>query len=374
MKVCLICPHFPIMSYPCGAADFTLGLAKSLSQTNQVQVVTANDKTVFVNGVEIHTIPGPWNIFRVLKISRLIREQSFDVVDIQFEAYMYGRRGAILLLPLLLPRKIKKILTLHSEALPTTGGKIWRYVQMKLFDQVIFYSEQFMKNAQVRFNGYVNKFSLSPFPANIARYPDTTLKSLIARHFKGQAGHKLHLSYFGHISQERGIEYLIDLMDRLKGQDVHLIFIGQFDPSKNTYHRDIHSLIKARELESSITFTGRLDEKEVSQIISTSDAGVLPFLEGASFKNGSLAAYAAHHVPVLTTQSHLTEEVLKNNKGLHFFDLSSVSSLETKILELLVDSQLLVKSRSAIAELEGLYSWENYSQQRQSIYQKHIHD
>ncbi len=370
MKVCLISPHFPTMSYPCGAADFTLGLAKSLSKKYSVSVLTANDKTVSTSDIRIHTIPGPWNLRAIFKLAYWIRKERFDIIDIQFEAFMYGRRGAILLIPLLLPGKIKKIITLHSETLPIFGGRLWRLVQMVFFDQVIFYSEQFLNNTRTRFKRAEKKFSLTPFPANISRYPDTTLKTLISRHFKGYSGHSLYLSYFGHISENRGIEFLISAMELLKQENIHLIFIGQFDPSKNPFHRDISALVKSKDLSSFITFTGRLDEKEVSQVISISDAAVLPFHEGASFKNGSLAAYASHHTPVFTTRSQLTEEVLCQNEGLRFFDLNKPSSLVNAVIELKNDPALLSHMRISIGKLDELYSWENYREQRQLIYEK----
>lgn len=358
------------MGYPCGAADFAQNLSKELSNNLDVTVLTANTRAVKSGAVSVKIVEGPWNIWKVYKIATWIKKENFDYIDIQFEAYMYGSLGSILLLPFLLPKKCKKILTLHSEALPKKGGRLWRAIQMFFFDQIIFYSEQFLNNAEKRFQKEKNKFSLAPFPSNISKVSISPLMKMIKQHQKGLDPNTIYLSFFGHLSPGRHIEDLLQLMFLLKNKNFHLIFIGQFDPAKNVYHREIQQMYKSMELEDSITFTGRLEESEVSQMIQLTDIGLLPFSEGASFKNGSLAAYVSHQIPVFTTKSELTEKNLLDSKGLYFFSIQNLPELKNELLDIKINPKKLLFMKDEIQKLDQLYSWQNYREQRLSIYNR----
>ncbi|MBC7541005.1 MAG: glycosyltransferase [Bacteriovorax sp.] len=370
MKICIICPHFPTMGYPCGAADFVDNLSSRLSEFEKVSVVTSNQNSIIKDSVEIKIFSGSWNLFKVMKIAKWIKENNFDVVDVQYESYMYAYKGYILLLPLFLPKKVKKILTLHSEGLPKFGKKFWRVAQYTLFQEVIFYSEHFLKNALNRFGSLKNKFHLAPFPSNITRIEQTPLKKILRQSFKGYDPSLLYISYFGHLTAERGLEEMIQAVKDVSSDKVHLILIGQFTPEKNPYHRELSALIRRLGIENQITFTERLDEKDVSSIIQISDVGLLPFVEGVSFKNGSLAAYIAHQIPVVTSKSELTEDLLLQNKGIQFFNYKNPKEMKNIIETILENPKTLENMQREIGKLSDHYSWNNYIKNRIACYQK----
>jgi glycosyltransferase involved in cell wall biosynthesis len=358
------------MGYPCGAADFVDNLSNKLAALNKVTVINANPNSVQKTNVDIKVINGPWSIWKVISMAKWIRDNNFDVVDVQYESYMYGYGGSILLIPLFLPKKIKKVLTLHSEGLPKWGSKLWRLAQYSLFEEVIFYSEHFLNNALKRFSKMKDKFNLVPFPSNITRIEETPLKKILKQSFKGFDPSVLQVSYFGHLSQNRGIEEMVQALADLSSDKIHLIFIGQFIPDKNIYHRDLLALIKKLNVEQKITFTERLDEKEVSSIIQITDLALLPFVEGASFKNGSLAAYISHQIPVATTKSDLTEKLLLDNKGILFFDSKNLSSMKEVLNSVQKDPSILENMQGEISKLSDYYSWNNYIENRLTCYQK----
>jgi glycosyltransferase involved in cell wall biosynthesis len=358
------------MSYPCGAADFVDNLSSKLSQFEQVSVITSNPNSIQSGEAEVKIFQGPWSLLKVMKIAKWIKENNFDIVDVQYEAYMYANKGAVLLLPLFLPKRTKKILTLHSEGLPKIGKKFWRLIQYSLFQEVIFYSEHFLKNALSRFGSLKEKFHLIPFPSNITRIEQTPLKKIFKQSFKGLDPASLYVSYFGHLSPGRGIEEMIYALKNISSNRLNLILIGQFIPETNAYHRDLSLLIRKFGVENQITFTERLDEKEVSSILQISDVGLLPFTEGASFKNGSLAAYVAHQVPVVTSKSQLTEDILLKNKGIHFFDYKNPGEMTGILENILHNSAVLEDMKQEIGKLADYYSWDNYIKNRLTYYQK----
>lgn len=370
MKVCIICPHFPTMGYPCGAADFVDNLSSRLAKFAEVSVITSNPDSIKKDNVEIKIIKGSWNLLKVFEIARWIKKNHFDIVDIQYESYMYANKGVILLLPLLLPRKTKSILTMHSEALPYLGKKLWRILQYTLFEEVIFYSEHFLKNALKRFSSLKNKSHFAPFPSNITRIEQTPFRKKLKQTFRDLDPSLLYMSYFGHISKDRGLEEMLEVLKHISSDKWHLFLIGQFTPEKNSYHRELSLLIRKTGLEQKITFTERLNESEVSSIIQMSDIGLLPFVEGASFKNGSLAAYIGHQIPVITTRSELTEDLLLQNKGLQFFDNNKPEELKNILASLIENPSSLANMQKEIGSLTDHYSWDRYITNRLICYQK----
>ncbi|MBC7712062.1 MAG: glycosyltransferase [Rhizobacter sp.] len=369
MKICIICPHFPTMGYPCGAADFVDNFSTKLSKHHQVSLITSNTNSIKKDTVEVKIFNGKWNFFKIREIAEWIKRENFDVVDIQYESFMYANSGLILLLPLMLPKKIKKILTLHSETLPKLSQKFWRLIQYTLFQEVIFYSENFMKKALVSFSVMKPKFHLSPFPSNITQLEETPLKKILRQSFKGHDPSLIYLSYFGHLSSNRGVEDILKAMKEINSEKLRLILIGQFTPETNAYHRELNLLVKNMELEKVVTFTERLDEKEVSAILQISDLGILPFEEGASFKNGSLAAYVSHQVPVITSKSSTTEKALLENKGIKFYDHKSPQDMNGLLSGIVKDPSQLESMKDQIKELNENYSWENYIKNRMNLYE-----
>lgn len=360
------------MGYPCGAADFVDNLSTKLSQHHQVSLITSNTNSIKKDNIQVKIFDGKWNFFKVKEIAEWIKAENFDVVDIQYESFMYANSGVILLLPLLLPRKIKKILTLHSEHLPKLSQKFWRLIQYTLFQEVIFYSEHFMKKALVTYSRMQPKFHLAPFPSNITQLEITPLKKILTQSFKGHDPSLIYMSYFGHFSSNRGIEDILNAMKEINSDKLRLILIGQFTPDKNSYHRELNLLIKNMGLEKVVTFTERLDEKEVSAILQISDLGILPFSEGASFKNGSLAAYVSHQIPVITSKSETTEKTLLENKGIKFYDYKNPVGMTSILSDIVSNPSQLEGMKDQIKLLNENYSWDSYINGRMNLYEKSI--
>src|SRR5205807_1298363 len=95
---------------------------------------------------------------------------------------------------------------------------------------------------------------------------------------------------------------------------------SQFDPQKLDYHRRLLERVKAEGLADQVSFTGELGAEQVSQVLAAADLCILPFPDGASFKNGSLAAAIIHGVPTITTVSSLTEPELLEPGALAVYD------------------------------------------------------
>lgn len=366
------------MPWPCGAADFVRQLSCHLIQAgHEVAVLTSNTRAALSGeeGVRLKIIPGDWNLIHLWKVSGWVKEQHFDLVDLQYESAMYADSGKVLFLPLLLrKRKLPVVLTLHSQALPRWGGRFWRLLQVFYYDALIFYSGSLIGNMKRRFPRKARFFHFQGFPSNILRSVNPSLRALVGKVKGGWSGTPLLMIYFGHIAPRRGLEDMIECLKILKAKGLtpQLALASQFVPEEDLYHRDLLSLLKAEGLQDQVSFTGRLGDRQVSDLFQAADLCVLPFPEGASLKNGSLAAAIEHEVPTVSTATSLTEPELLQGGALRTYPPGDRKRLAEAIEELLISEGRLVEIRKKMGALKDLISWEAYIQKRLEIYKSLI--
>lgn len=376
IKICLICPHLPPMSFPCGAAHFVFLLAQGLVKKGaEVTIVHSNPKAASITGVKFISVSG-WGFFDMRQLAKKLKSLEFDIVDLQYEAFMYGQKGAVLLLPFLLPQE-KNILTLHSAYLPSFFSPLWRLVQIFFFKRIIFYSENFLERIKGRFKKRAHHFKFQGFPSNIVF--DRTVPALEALRYFRQMKHlpqneaTLQGVYFGHLAQNRGIENLLLVIKELKeNHQIKFLFMGQFRPSENDYHQELTRLVAHFDLQSEVHFSGQLSDSEVSLVLQGSDYAVLPFPEGASLKNGSLSAIFSHGLPVLSTKTKESDELLFNSKAVLSYSPGDLKGLKDEWVKLLTDRILRHELSTNSKNLSPVFSWENYLEKRMSIYRELI--
>jgi len=360
------------MSYPCGASHFASMYAKNLAAAgHQVTVLTSNtNSTENQEAYKVKIIPGNWNLSHVLKVSKFINSENFDLFDIQFEAYMYGAKGSVLLLPYLVHNKTLPILTMHSEALPKFGGRLWRMVQYTAFKKVVFYSKAFQENALNRFSNRKDDFFQLGFPSNISKVHYSELQKFTQKIKAKEFSNSPVAIYFGHINNNRGIEDLLFVVKKMKdsGKDFKLILMSQFTPEKNQYHRDLISEIESLGIKDNIAFTDRVDDELVSLFFQSADFALLPFTDGASFKNGSLATAVIHNLPMITTLNEKTEVELKNCSGIKFYPTGDRLKLEEVLIEFFKNKDNWSEYSREVEKLGHIYSWNNYIEERSKIY------
>jgi glycosyltransferase involved in cell wall biosynthesis len=210
------------------------------------------------------------------------------------------------------------------------------------------------------------RFQVLGFPANILDLGGTPVRTLVARARRGLLEAAPLLVYFGHINAGRGLECLLEALARLAagGLKPQLALMSQFDPVNDDYHRALVALARHLGLEGQITFTGRLEAEAVSAMLAAADACVLPFPDGASFKNGTLAAAIEHGVPTVSTVSPLTEPALAAASGLLLGPPADVGALAGHLRRVLTDQTLVATMRRAQLALRAELSWDSYIARR----------
>jgi glycosyltransferase involved in cell wall biosynthesis len=376
LKIMIISPNFPKMSWPCGVADFVMRLAINLSKENQVTILTTNSDAQPLTAypsINLKIIPGRWTFKHAFSVWNWVRKQDADIIDLQYETEMFRHSFTPFLVILGLRfNKAKKVITLHSTSLPRFFKYFWRIVQMSAFESIVFYSRPFLERMKLLFPWASRKFELMGFPSNILRSQNENLSSFIGKIKAGWLKQGQLGVYFGHINLNRGIENILELLVELKNKDLftQFVFLGQFMPETNDYHRQLIAWIQNHDLVNQVSFAGELTSDQVSQVLKAADYCLLPFSEGVSFKNGSFAAAVEHEVPVITTVSEITEQEILDCPGIITWKKANSAELLAIMITILSDSQALPQMKGQIAKLRDFISWGRYSEMRNTIYKK----
>jgi glycosyltransferase involved in cell wall biosynthesis len=305
-------------------------------------------------------------------MARWLRDQQFDVVDLQYESFAYGQTSRPLWFPLRLgARRPARVQTVHSQGLPKWGGRLWRPLQFRPWEAVVFYSEPFLKRMAAWFPDRADRFHHLGFPSNIPAAVAPDLQPLVARIKAGWLNPNALVLYFGHINPGRGIEDLLAAAGNLagRGRRPQFVLVSQFEPERNDYHRGLLARIRADGLDSQVSFPGHLPAEQVSLLFQAADVVALPFPEGASFKNGTLAAALGHGAPVVTTVTDLTDAALKEDGVLLGYPPGDVDALTDRLGEVLASAERRRTLAAGARRVGEQLSWDKYTRRRLEIYQ-----
>ena len=93
---------------------------------------------------------------------------------------------------------------------------------------------------------------------------------------------------------------------RDSGTPLRLVLVGggagDSDPENITFGKRLDDLVRRLQLDDCLLRTGFLSNKEVAAWLWSCDLAVLPYVDGASFRRGSLMAAIHHGCAILTTQ------------------------------------------------------------------------
>jgi glycosyltransferase involved in cell wall biosynthesis len=116
------------------------------------------------------------------------------------------------------------------------------------------------------------------------------------------------LGYFGFLNLSKGGSDLMQVLKILsdRGMPVKLVLIGgrtgSSDPTNAEYAAQVEQLIEALGVTDRVMATGYREPPDVSRALLLCDVMVLPYVDGASLRRGSLLAAIAHGRAIVTTE------------------------------------------------------------------------
>ncbi|NSW94485.1 MAG: glycosyltransferase family 4 protein [Bacteroidales bacterium] len=179
------------------------------------------------------------------------------------------------------------------------------------------------------------------------------------------------LFYGGGINQHRGLQVVLEAVKILHESEIQVRFIIVGDGS---YRKDLEKLAERLGIGSLVNFTGRKSYNEMMEILSSSDAAVIPHLRtdnnDASSPN-KLYQYMYLGKPVITADCLSLKRIVTETGAGFVYKNDSPDDLAKLIINIRSDkSRLEEAGRNGTKAVLEKYNWNNDSKRLTEMYSK----
>jgi glycosyltransferase involved in cell wall biosynthesis len=400
MRIAMLTAEYP--PTPGGVGDYTRQLGVALARRGlDVAVWTIREGALWSldpagKGAGARLGPASWGWSCWGAVAGAQAAERRDVLHIQYQTGAYGMHPAINLLPGRLRRVVGRprlAVTAHDLLLPylfPKAGPARAWVTRRLLEDCDAAVVTNVEDADAlaghagpqagppRFAGRLARApELIPIGSNIAVAPPPGYARPLWRQRLGCAPGDVLLAYFGLISPTKGLDAALAALGQLPTSFRLLIIGGEATaPQDRAYAAALRAQIERPPLAGRVTITGHCGEHEVSAHMLASDIGVLPFLDGASFRRGSLLATLAHSLPVVTTRpaASLSSEALPQSERLTdgasalLVPPGDPEALARAVRSLAGDAPLRARLAAGGHELSTRFGWESIAARHEQLY------
>jgi glycosyltransferase involved in cell wall biosynthesis len=99
------------------------------------------------------------------------------------------------------------------------------------------------------------------------------------------------------------------------------------------------------------------DEEEVGNYLTASDVVVLPFVDGASYRRGSLMAAIRYGCPIVTTNPQVQIPTFIDGENMRLFEAGNSRALANALRDLYQSPELRERLRNGAAQLSQHFDW-----------------
>jgi len=356
-----------------------------------IHVLTGRDVDAgAVKGCQVHAEIPEWNWASQTRVERIAAKLKPDVVFIWFIGSAYGMHPMISLLPARLKTELPsvKIITqitapvgvrpkdhplltralLKLKSFLIGGGNIsYEYgVLLRDSDKVVAMAEPHLQRYVEQLPGVESKAEIIPPPPLILMSPPGETSRRKGREMLGVPMDVPLFAYFGRIYEGKGIDTLIRAFRivRDKVPTARLAIIGGPTPDwfRSGWRPDeLPKLADEIGVGDAVSWTGEFpfDTDAGSLYLRAADCAVLPFDEGAALNNSSIAACAAHGLPVITTRGVRAEAAFVDGENVLLCLPRDAASLADAMLRLHTEDALAARVRRGSEELTAQhFSWQ----------------
>lgn len=286
----------------CGVGDYSYNLVKAIAAVPgaHVAVLTSScggEESGRSDGIEMFPVMERWVLAEGLKVMKVIRHWSPDIVHIQYPTQGYGSA----LLPSLLPMisflmRSKVVQTWHEGCAGKHAPKLFLksiipgglvVVRSGYKEGLRFMLRWALWNKRVVF---IQNASVIP-RIDLAEKEKGALKK---RYLEKQ---KRLIVFFGFVYPHKGVEMLFDIADPASDQ---IVIAGEIDEGGDC-HREIMRRASAVPWLGKVTVTGFLPSGDIAGLLAVADAVILPFRFGGGEWNTSIHGAMLQGTFVITT-------------------------------------------------------------------------
>jgi glycosyltransferase involved in cell wall biosynthesis len=381
-RVLFITGEFPPMHG--GIGDYTDRLARALESHGWDSSVMTSNRAIdeapderIVAGVD------RWDSGILQTLREAIEQVQPDVIHIQYQTGAFQMRPSINFLPLRLGirrRPIPVVTTYHDLLRPylfPKAGNIRRLVNRILAygsDAIILTNERDFR--QVQSNRWVRDRAWRiPLASNIPIVEDVDRSQVLESYGLDPAG--FVVGFFGFLTADKGIDDLLDALERPDMYGVELLVISGDLATTDTSNRRYHAQVMQRLENASIPakVTGYIPAADVASALRAVDLIAMPFRSGASLRSGTLLAALQSGTPVVTTDPRPGDSLAPFAPGesIWLVPVSETDFLHEAIQLLRTEPSLRERLSAAALDATKNFTWPAIAEHHMRVYQ-HVLD
>jgi glycosyltransferase involved in cell wall biosynthesis len=312
-----------------GVADYTRRLAVHLREAGIESVIVTTHKWASAAGTGAVGVTDRWDLRGVATAARALRHLHLDLIHVQFAPSVFGFSRAVGLLPLLLPRGVPLVTTLHEYGVWSDDvrarlvrGALWSTAERRGYADretlllvpssaaVLVPSPEHLAVLRARFLRQAPVTYEVPIGLNVDVTPvDRAPVRLRVRRELGAEPDARLIAFFGFLHPEKALDRLIGALATVRRThaDAHLVLVGGAEshsvPSvaAGELHRQLEQVALDYGVHDQVHFTGYLPAPQVSEVLHACDVAAFPFNAGVTRKSSSLLTALAAGVPVVAT-------------------------------------------------------------------------
>jgi glycosyltransferase involved in cell wall biosynthesis len=295
------------------------------------------------------------------------------VVHIQFQAGAFDLLGDVCLMPSLLRQLrpgVRVVTTFHDVRVPylfARAGALREQAVRLLADTshaVIAADERDLRTL----GGPSPRHFQIPIGPNVTCSPPPGYDRHAFRAQLGLQPETLAVAYFGLLNASKGLDALLDAFELISRTDpgARLRLLGGATGASDSTDVTTAARVKPRltALGPRVLRPGWLPPAELSAYLLAADVALLPYVDGASPRRGSLLACAEHGLPIVSTQP-VSPAVAAAVRAVPL----APADLAHAVLEVAQTPALADTLRAASRALASNMSWSRIAEQHIAIYE-----
>jgi glycosyltransferase involved in cell wall biosynthesis len=378
MRIGIVTGEYPPMQG--GVGMFSYILAQTFCTQGHSVAIFSSQHTRMTDDIPLANTVNSWNFASLRAISRWADAQKLDVINLQFQTAAFQMSPWIHFLPQV-TGKIPVVTTFHDLRFPylfPKAGFLRDWIVMHLAKSsagvIVTNHEDF-----TRVKSLPNS-TLIPIGSNILTATSPDFQRDAWRASAGASANEVLLAHFGFINRSKGIETLLDNMAKLRreGVPVKLVMIGgrtgSSDPTNAAYADEIDRKIEALDLKAHIFWTGFINDEFVSDYLHAADMVMLPFLDGASYRRGSLMAAIHHDCAIVTTTPQVEIPSFQDGKNMRLVPPGNSQALSNAIRQLIEQPSQRASLQKGASELKHQFDWSAIARDTAAFFQRIVEE
>lgn len=276
MRVLIVTGSYPPMR--CGIGDYSQGLAQVLAITsgNQVGILTSVFATGAnkLGGIEMFPVISRWSLSEIVKVIKVIRDWSPDIVHIQYPTQGYGNSYLPWVLPMVSFLMGKKVVQTWHEGYSRRNA-LWLFLKSIVPGRLVFVRPNFIEENLHAQLGWAIWGKTPIFIPNASSIPRAELSEHEKIEIKKQYlnGRKRLIVFFGFVYPAKGVELLFEIADPASDQ---IVIAGEITEN-DVYPSIIKRLASTGIWQGKTTIAGFLPAADIAALLAVADAVILPF-------------------------------------------------------------------------------------------------